>query len=132
MNVTINITSSKEEQQKVAVPIEVYQAFERLKRSWSSLMPKEELNFLFLNIQLIGDFGDALTLKRFSRDNPTQYAAALAHGWKPQEDVQLAANVKNFLKQWLEDYGASDDPEAQQEFANKVTLYMMGHFAKQT
>ncbi|TYS66345.1 hypothetical protein FZD47_02330 [Bacillus infantis] len=131
MNVTINITSSKEEQQKVAVPIEVYQAFERLKRSWSSLMPKEELNFLFLNIQLIGDFGDALTLKRFSRDNPTQYAAALAHGWKPQEDVQLAANVKNFLKQWLEDHGASDDPEAQREFANKVTLYMMGHFAKQ-
>jgi hypothetical protein len=132
MNVTINITSPKEEQQKIAVPMEVYQAFKRLKQSWSTLMPEEDHNYLFLNVQLLGDFGDALTLKRFSRDNPTQYAAALAHGWKPQEDVQLAANVKRFLKQWLEDYGASEDPEVLQEFANKVTLYMMGHFAKQT
>jgi hypothetical protein len=127
MNVNININSGK-----VEVPLEVYNALENLKRAWRNLLPPEDLNFILLNIQEVGQYGDGLILKRYARDNPTKYVKALANGYIPEARDRVADDVKKFLSQWLEDYGASDDPEAQQEFANKVTLYMMGHFAKQT
>jgi hypothetical protein len=125
MNINVNINPGK-----VEVPMEVYTAFENLKRAWRNLLPPEDLDFILLNIQEVGQYGDGLILKRYARDNPKKYVKALANGYIPEAGVRVAADVKKFLSQWLEDHGATDDPEAQQEIRQQSHSLYDGTFCK--
>lgn len=118
-NVNINIRNKK-----VELPKEVFEAFERLKETWSVCLSEEEMNLMFLKITCTRVTRDALILKNFASENPTAYIKALANGYTVRAD-DTEKEVAGMIKKWLNtpypDEGTDKDI---MRFAQDLTNYI--------
>jgi hypothetical protein len=117
--------------QKVELPIDVYQAFERLKRNWRNLLKEEDLDLIFLNVNQIAHTGDLVILKKYAQTNPTKYIKALANGYVAQTNPLLVKEVNQMLDEWLSTPPFLDDVKNDRyEFSKKLVEYVEAKIAK--
>jgi len=112
--------------EKVELPLDVYNAFEGIKRSWGSIVSKDEMNLLLLNIVHIAQVGDALTLKKYALNNATKYIQAVANGYKLNAETKLVMQVDHMLNAWLEKEYGEDEEQDRLEFAKEITGFIKG------
>ena len=118
--------------EKVALPVDVYNAFENLRFAWGKLIPPEDFNSILLNINNIGRVvGDAEVLKKFAQEHPTKYIKAVANGYEVLEENDLVVQVYELLEKWLDKSYECDESEDRMEFAKELTGYIKEQLATQ-
>ncbi|GIN38485.1 MULTISPECIES: hypothetical protein [Heyndrickxia] len=114
---------------KVELPQEVFEAFERVKACWGRFLTKDQLNSLLLNINVTGTSGDSLILKEFAAIKPTEYVKALANGYKPQYST-LTDEVSDIIQDWLSREYIEDEATDVRLFAEKLTNFYSQKLSK--
>lgn len=108
--------------EKAELPREVFEAFQRIKRSWRNLVSEDDLNLLLLNINLYGTSGDTLILKEFAKEHPTEYIKALANGYKPKTD-NINEEVSDMIQEWVNTEYVADEATDALLFAERLTSF---------
>lgn len=107
--------------EKVVVPDSVYKAFENTKRALRKFVTKDELNLIYLKIDLFGTTGDLKVLKDYSAEHPTEYLKALVNGYTSESSIE----VKSMVKEWLEKPYVGNEEQDVENFAEMVTSYFL-------
>jgi len=116
---------------KVALPLEVYKAFENLRFTWGKLVPEEEMNNILLNINSIGRVaGDTEVLKKFAQEQPTKYMKAIVNGYKVEDESELVLKVHDLLNKWLDTPYKGEKTKDSMQFAKDLTAYFKEHLAE--
>jgi hypothetical protein len=112
--------------QKVELPIEICQAFDRIKRSWRNLLKEEEMNLMFLNVNQIAQMGDLLILKKYAQNNPTQYIKALANGYTISEEDAKKEEIRKWYRGALIRMQDRIDPDGFAKEAIEEVVHYLG------
>jgi hypothetical protein len=116
--------------EKVELPLDVYNAFENLKRTWGRLLKKEEMDVIFLNITHIAQVGDAVVLKKYALENATKYIQAVANGYELNSTDKLICQVDMMLNIWLEE-PYEDEEKDRYNFAKDITEFIKSQLVTQ-
>lgn len=114
---------------KVLLPQEVYEAFERIKNSWAKHLNKDDFISMLLNVNTYGTTGDALVLKKFAATNPYEYVKALANGYKPAQS-NIKDEVSQMIHEWLNVEYVDNEKKDIQLFAEKLTNFYKQKLSK--
>ncbi|WP_312093740.1 hypothetical protein [Niallia sp.] len=112
--------------EKVELPLEVYNAFEGIKRSWGSLVSEEEINLLLIQIINLAseNIGDSITLKKFALEHPTKYIQAIANGYKLNNETRTVMQVDQMINRWLNAEFDGDEKDDRYRFAEQLTSFI--------
>jgi hypothetical protein len=108
---------------KVPLPKEVFEAFERLKRTWGQIATQDEMNQILMNAVFIAQFGDLLVLKQYALKHPTNYMKAIVNGYTLENTDQLTEEVTQMINQWIDTPYDGDEKKDIRLFAEKLTDY---------
>ena len=119
--------------EKVELPLEVYKAFEGIKRTWGKLVVEEEINLLLLQIIHISseNTGDSITLRNFALKHPTKYIQALANGYKLEAESKLVLDVSHRLNEWMSRSYQGSEEQDRLNFAEEITEFIKGELVTQ-
>ncbi|MCM3456570.1 hypothetical protein M3685_21965 [Heyndrickxia oleronia] len=117
MKVNVNINTKK-----VELPKDVFDAFERFKRTGRKYQTEDELNIVLMNVVFIGHYGDLAILKQFAMKNPTAYIHAIANGYT-LKNPDINEEVFELLDNWLSKSYVVDEKTDIRMFAEKLTNF---------
>lgn len=112
-----------------ALPTEVCEALDRIKKCWGRYLTQNDLNALLLNINIVGTSGDSLILKKFAANNPTDYIKALANGYKPKQE-NINEEVCDIIQHWMNTPYVGNEAKDVRNFAEKLTEFYKQKLSK--
>ncbi|KYC92240.1 hypothetical protein B4102_3781 [Heyndrickxia sporothermodurans] len=116
---------------RVELPLQVFEALERVKRAWRKILNKDEMNGFLLNIHAngVGTHGDLPIIRQFAASHPTDYIKALANGYKPKE-TNITKEVSNMIREYIDAGYAEDKDKDIKKFAEKLTNFFKEKLSK--
>lgn len=115
---------------KVPLPQDVFDAFERFKRTGEKYQTKDELNIILMNVVFIGHYGDLAILKQYAMKNPTKYLKAVINGYTLEKENKLADEVSDMLQKWLDVPYHGSEAEDVRLFSIKLTEFFNQKLSK--
>lgn len=114
--------------QIATLPTEVFEAFNRLEKSWKQLLDKETMELLLLTLVSIPNVdGDASVLKKYAAENPTMYMRAILHGYTVSDEDMQKEQIRRWYKGALIRELDGIDPDGfAKEAIEEVVFYLGG------
>lgn len=113
------------EKSKVALPEEVFKAFESVNKRLRNVNASDDTIYdILLNIRIYGNGaqGDLRTLYDYSMKNPKQYINAIANGYK-LENTNITEQVSDLIQEWLNTEYVEDEETDIYLFAERLTEF---------
>ncbi|UUG68577.1 hypothetical protein YPHTV1_00015 [Halomonas phage YPHTV-1] len=104
----------------VKVPKEVAEAFDHFKKEWQT-MSRDSINLMFMTIPAVTVHGQALVLKKYAHDQPTNYLKALVNDYIPEFNPE--EEIEQMITTWLNKPYVGDEQRDVKEFAKMVVSY---------